>query len=233
MGLKARPAHAGIASFAAIYDRAAQRKGGPAALDPLLPQAKSRKALAATDDSRYLSAIAKNIFRAGFVWKVVDNKWPGFEDAFGNFEILRVASMDEEEIDDLAQDTRIIRNRQKITAVRDNARFVFEMAQEHGSFGRYLADWPHDDLIGLWEDLHRRGSRLGGFTRAVFLREVGKDTFMLSADVQLALIGAGVVSKTATSKRDLRAVQDAFNSWHSETGRPFCQLSRILACSVG
>jgi 3-methyladenine DNA glycosylase Tag len=234
MGMKARTPMTSVpvVGFESIYQRAVKRKGGAEALQSLLPRAKSRAALVRTGDDRYLSAMAKSIFRAGFVWKVVDNKWPDFEEAFEGFAIEKVAPMDELALDELARDPRVIRNRPKIVAVRDNARFIFEVVNEHGSFGAYLADWPKDDLIGLWEDLHRRGSRLGGFTRAVFLREVGKDVFMLTSDVVRALIGASVVTKAPTSQRDLRATQDAFNAWQDETGRPYCELSRILACSV-
>lgn len=230
--LPAMRASAPVVGFDSIYQRAAKRKGGPAALEALLPRARSRAALIKTSDDRYLSAMAQAIFRAGFVWKVVDNKWPGFEAAFQSFAIHKVASMDEQDLDELARDPQIIRNRTKISAVRDNAQFVFDVVAEHGCFGRYLADWPEDDLIGLWADLHRRGSRLGGFTRAYFLRTMGKDAFLLTGDVIKALVGAGVVAKSPTSKRDLLATQSAFNAWHQETGRPYCELSRIMACSV-
>ena len=162
MGMKSRVTAAEatfpIPDFDSIYQRAASRKGGPSALEALLPSAKTRAQLRRFGDDRYLSAMARAIFRAGFVWKVVDNKWPGFETAFQKFKIHAVAGMDEQDLDELSQDTRIIRNRSKIAAVRDNARFMFEVSAEHGSFGAYLAAWPEDDLIGLWTELHRRGS---------------------------------------------------------------------------
>ena len=239
MGYKARtaspdtaPVAVPIVGFDSIYQRAIARKGGAAALDALLPVPRSKAALAATSDDRFLSAMARNIFRAGFVWKIVDAKWPSFEDAFHRFDILKVAAMDDQDLDELATDTRVIRNRPKLAAVRDNARFIFEVVNECGSFGAYLAQWPDADLIGLWAELQRRGSRLGGFTRAVFLREVGKDTFLLTGDVVRALVGAGIVDKAPTSLRDLRATQAAFNAWRAETGRSFGALSRILACSL-
>ena len=62
---------------------------------------------------------------------------------------------------------------------------------------------------------------------------VGKDTFVLTADVVQGLIDAGVVAKTPTAKPRQGKVQAAFNAWAEETGRPLCQLSRILAFSVG
>jgi hypothetical protein len=69
-------------------------------------------------------------------------------------------------------------------------------------------------------------------TGPCFLREVGKDTFLLSPDVVKVLRREKVVKGNATSKRDLRAVQDAFNLWRRQSGRPLCHLSRIVACSV-
>ena len=62
---------------------------------------------------------------------------------------------------------------------------------------------------------------------------VGKDTFLLTNDVVRALIVLGVVQKKPTAKKDLSAVQAAFNEWVEETGRELCQLSRILALSLG
>jgi 3-methyladenine DNA glycosylase Tag len=232
MGMKPRPPGP-IPPFAPIYQRAVKRKGGAAALEELLPAVRTAGDVARTADDRFLSEMAKCIFRAGFVWRVVDNKWPGFEEAFHRFDIRRVATMDEGAIDDLAADARVIRNRPKLVAVRDNARFIADVASEHGSFGRWLADWPPSELVTLWKVLADRGSRLGGMTGPMFLRGAGVDTFLLSGDVVRALIENGVVDRPPTSQRARTAVQAAFNAWRAETGRPMCQLSRILSCSTG
>lgn len=237
MGMKRRQAArpitgASVSGFAEIYDRAAGRKGGPDALEALLPSAPNNKALRRTSDDRFLSAMAQGIFKAGFVWKVVERKWPDFEQAFAGFDVAHVAGLDDGDIDDLAGDARIIRNRPKIVAVVDNARFVLDMSSAFGGFGNWLANWPEDNIVGLWTVMANSGSRLGGFTGPLFLRVVGKDSPLLSGDVVKALIGAGVITKKPTAQRDLRAVQEALNTWCRETGRPMCQLSRILACSV-
>ena len=48
-----------------------------------------------------------------------------------------------------------------------------------------------------------------------------------------ALIREGVVAKEPTSKKDLAAVQAAFNTWREQSKRPVREISRILALSVG
>ena len=140
--------------------------------------------------------------------------------------------LSDEDQERLAQDQAIVRNAKKIQTVPRNAAFVLDVRDREGSFGSYLADWPVQEIVGLWEDLKQRGDRLGGQTGRYFLRFVGKDTPMFSADVVKALVAQGVVEKAPTSKRALRQVQEVFNVWHEDSGRELCQISRVLACSV-
>jgi 3-methyladenine DNA glycosylase Tag len=218
--------------FRRIEALAAERKGGATALSKLLPRPRSRAALAETPDEFFLSALAKQVFRAGFVWQIVEYKWPAMEEAFGGFRPEIVAGLEDRDIEDLLADPRAIRHRAKIRSVRENASWMARVAASHGSFGRFLGDWPSDDVVGLWAELRRESSRLGGMTGPFFLREVGKDTFLLTTDVVRALRREKVVTGDPTSKRSLAAVQQAFNAWHEESGRPLCQLSRILSFSV-
>jgi 3-methyladenine DNA glycosylase Tag len=218
--------------FDKIFARAAKRKGGEAALEELLPKPKTPAQLKRTKDDRYLAEMTRCVFRSGFVWQVIDHKWPGFEEAFDAFDPHACAMLSDEDLEKLSVDERIVRNPKKITSVRANAQFVRDIAEEHGSFGKWLADWPVENVVGLWDELKRRGNRLGGATGAFFLRFSGKDTFMLSPDVVKALIGQKVVDKAPSGKKALAAVQAAFNRWHDESGRPLCQISRVLSASV-
>ena len=60
----------------------------------------------------------------------------------------------------------------------------------------------------------------------------GKDTFVLSDDVVAASVAQDIVTKRPTSQRDLALVQEAFNAWQAQSGRPLCQLSMLLALTV-
>ena len=173
--------------FKRIRERAAKRKGGEKVLASLLPKKPNNKALAKLPDDRVLSEMAARVFSAGFVWSVIDQKWPGFEEAFLEFNPKRLLFQPAEFWEKLASDKRIVRNPQKIRSVRDNARFVSEIAAEHGSFGKFLANWPADDQAGLLEVFAKRGSRLGGFSGQYLLRFLGWDAFVLSGDVLLCL----------------------------------------------
>ncbi len=219
--------------FKRIRERAAKRKGGDKVLASLMPKRPNNKALAKLGDDRVLSEMAARVFSAGFVWSVIDNKWPGFEEAFLEFHPKRLLFQPAEFWEKLASDKRIVRNPQKIKSVRENAKFVSEVAGEHGSFGKFLANWPADDQVGLLEVFAKRGSRLGGFSGQYLLRFLGWDAFVLSGHVLLCLRVSGVAIGAGTSKKDLRAAQAQFNDWKEESGLPIAHISRICALSIG
>jgi 3-methyladenine DNA glycosylase Tag len=220
--------------FKTIRARAEKRKGGPKALQKLLPPKPEPKALAKLGDDRILAEMTKRVFSAGFAWSVIENKWPDFEKVFLGFKPAKLTFQPDEFWDALLNDKRIVRNGAKIMSVRENAQFVQEIAREHGSFGKFLSNWPASDEIGLLDLLNKRGSRLGGNTGQMFLRFVGWDGFVTSKDVVACLREAGLdIAEEVKSKGDLAKVQAAFNIWAEETSLPYAHLSRICALSVG
>lgn len=220
--------------FATIRKRAESRKGGAKAVEKLLPLPPDEKRLHTLPDDRVLAEMARRIFSAGFVWRVIEQKWPGFEKAFLGFDPRRLIFEPDEFWERLTRDERIVRHAAKIMSVRANARFVVDIAAEHGSFGRFLADWPPANLAGLLEVLAKRGSRLGGLTGQYFLRFVGKDGWILNPDVVACLRDSGLdISEAPASKRELKLVQERFNGWAKESGLPLAHLSRICALSIG
>src|SRR5437763_14662246 len=219
-----------VPRFAPILD-AARTRHGAAGLDARLPQPKTTAELAATPDDRYLSDMSRRVFRAGLKHSLVDAKWPAFEEVFESFEPRRVRAMSDEAMEGLLGDARLIRHWGKLKSVRDNAAAMLDIAADHKSFGAWLAAWPGDDIVGLWETLAKRFSQMGGNSGPSFLRMTGKDTFILTPSVTGALKQWGIDKAPAKNRADRAQVQAAFNAWAKESARPLCQLSLILARS--
>ncbi|MEP3438905.1 MAG: DNA-3-methyladenine glycosylase I [Hoeflea sp.] len=219
-------------SFDQIFAIAADRKGGAEALNAMLSPPKPASELATIADDRWLAAMTRCVFQAGFNWKVVESMWPGFETAFDGFDIGRCAMLSDEDFERLVSDKRIIRNGAKIKSVQENAAFVQALAAEYGSAGKAVASWPSTDFIGLLELFRKRGSRLGGATAQYCLRSMGKDSFILSQSVNDRLIAEGVIDKPATSRKAMSDVQAAFNVWMEQSGRSLTEISRVLAMSL-
>ena len=208
------------------------RFGSAKALEAHLPTPKTAKQLQAISADRYLSTMALRVFRAGLKHSLVDSKWPAFEEVFYRFDPEKVVLMGADHLERLMQDARIIRHLGKLKSVPRNAQLILDIEQEHGSFGKFIAQWPVDDITGLWQYLAKHGNQMGGLSSPRFLRIVGKDTFIPTWDVVAALNAQKIVDKVPTSKRDQAIVQQVFNQWQSESGRPLCQLSAMLAFTV-
>lgn len=101
----------------------------------------------------YLEVMSKAVFQSGMSWKVVEAKWPGTREAFHNFDIHKVADIVAPELEQLAQDTRVIRNRRKLAAIVSNAQQMLDLAEEHGSFKKYLS--AHGDFDATLEAIRK------------------------------------------------------------------------------
>lgn len=219
--------------FHEIEQAAIARKGSQQALEALLQTPKTADDIRAIAPDRFLSEMSKCVFQAGFSWKVIDAKWPRFEEIFEGFDVGRWSMMHDEDVEHLLKAEGIVAHGPKIKSVGDNARFLLSLAAEHGSVGAFFANWQTADYCDNLRIVQKGGARLGGKTGQVALRRLGIDTPIFSGDVLSALDAEGVVGKMPSSNKDFAAVQAAFDQWHKESGRSLTQISQILALSVG
>jgi len=126
------------------------------------------------NDAEYLERMSHVIFVTGLNWRVLKNKWPGIKQAFKNFDIQKVASFDELEIEELMMNPDVIHNLAKIRAIIANAREVQKITQEFGSFENFLSDLRKAGEDVLRENIEKRFAFLGKATTAIFLFSVGE-----------------------------------------------------------
>ena len=220
--------------FQQVYDGACDRKGGEAAVEGLLSRPRSRRSLLALGDDRILAEFSRKVFQSGFVWRVVDKKWDGFEDVFWGFDVDKLLLMPDDMLERKAQDPAIIRNFTKVRSIRDNAVMIDATRRREGhSFARFIADWPVEDITGLWLYLKKHGARLGGNTGPYALRALGVDTFLLTRDVEGFLRHHRLIDGGLTSRRALGQCQSYFNDLQAESGRSLTELSRLVSFNFG
>jgi len=220
-------------TFEKLYQRAIERKGGEIALLNLISKPLSADKLLNVPNDRVLSEMTKKVFQSGFVWSVVEKKWESFEDVFWGFDIEKLIMMPDDMLERKAKDPAIIRNYNKVRTIRENAFMLKEISDEYGSVGKWLTEWPDKNIIGLWAYLKANGSRLGGNTGPYALRKLGKDTFILSKDVEAYFRSYGLIDGGLTTKRSLNTIQETFLKWQSESKLSLQELSQIVAYSIG
>lgn len=219
-------------SMTEITRIAAKRKGGAAALEHLLSRPLSPRIIRKIPDDRWLSAMTKCIFQAGFNWQIIENKWPRFEEVFEGFDPYRWMMMSDDDLDWLLKTDGIVRNVAKIRSLRENATFLKEITGVHGCVGDYFAAWKPANYCNNLRELQKNGARLGGKTSQVFLQRMGVDAIAFTPDVLKALQHEGIVNRIPGSNKDWISLQAAIDTWRSKSDRSLTEMSQILAFSV-
>ena len=93
------------------------------------------------DDQLLFEFLTLETFQAGLSWITILRKRENFRSSFDSFDYRRIAHYNEDKIQDLIQDARIIRNQKKIRATVNNAQRFMEIQKSHGSFSSYIWDF--------------------------------------------------------------------------------------------
>ncbi|MBA3238196.1 MAG: DNA-3-methyladenine glycosylase I [Parachlamydiaceae bacterium] len=144
------------------------------------------------DDTHLLEMLILEGAQAGLSWETILKRRPGYREAFHHFDPKKVASMSDQELEDLRFNEKIIRNRLKIHAARRNAQVFLKIQEEFGSFDRYLWNFVNGKPIvnhrhnftevpvttvesdALSKDLKKRGMTFVGSTIIyAFMQAVG------------------------------------------------------------
>jgi DNA-3-methyladenine glycosylase I len=100
-------------------------------------------------------------------------KRDGFRRAFHDFEPKIVAAFTAKDVTLVLRDPGIVRNRAKVLATIENAKVVLALADEHGSFGEWVAVQP-DDLEGQQRVYRKTFQFAGPQVVEAFLQSVGR-----------------------------------------------------------
>jgi DNA-3-methyladenine glycosylase I len=143
-------------------------------------------------DHRLFEFIVLEGAQAGLSWDTILKKRENYRAAFEGFDPTIVARFDQRRMGRLLADPGIVRNRLKIISAVQNAQAVLKVAEEFGSFDRYI--WRFvggEPRINAWKrsrqvpartaqsdamskDLRKRGFRFVGSTICyAFMQAVG------------------------------------------------------------
>ena len=130
------------------------------------------------DDVRFFEYLCLEIFQAGLSWETIVRKRDAMREAMDGFDFHVIARYDDERIDELMDDDRVIRYRLKLESIRHNARVFGNIVEEHGSFLTWLEKNAQDDLDG-WVKLFKKTFR---FTGPEIVREFLESSGVISTD---------------------------------------------------
>lgn len=115
-------------------------------------------------------------FQAGLSWECILNKREDFILAYDNFDINKIINYDQDKVNELLNNKKIIRNKLKINASISNSKIYKEILDEYQLFSNYLISFTGKNIIYEYDkttseisdkiskDLIKRGMKFVGST---------------------------------------------------------------------
>lgn len=104
------------------------------------------------DDNHLFEMLVLEGSQAGLSWETILKRREEYRKAFHHFDPRKVASMTNQELDAILQNDKIIRNRLKIYAARQNAQAFLKIQDEFGSFDRYVWNFVNGKpIVNHWK----------------------------------------------------------------------------------
>ena len=128
------------------------------------------------DDRELFEMLVLESFQAGLSWITILKKRENFQKAFDGFDVVKVASYDDDKVEELRLNEGIIRHKGKITSAINNAKVFIEIQKEFGSFDEYIWSFTNGEIIKaefltesdlsktISKDLKKRGMKFVGPT---------------------------------------------------------------------
>lgn len=141
------------------------------------------------DDKKLFEMLILESAQAGLSWLTILKKRENYRKAFDNFNVVKISKYDSKKIEELMNNSGIIRSRLKIESVIENAKIFIKIQSEYGSFSNYIWEYvnnkplintsgqaisksPISDEIS--RDLKKRGMKFIGSTIMYsFMQAVG------------------------------------------------------------
>lgn len=138
------------------------------------------------DDDYLFEILVLVNFQTGLSWEIMLRKREDFRIAFDGFDVEKIACYDEKRIEELLKNENIIRNKNKIKAVINNAKVFIKIQEDYGSFYDYIKTFTKGQIfheMGLTEselsrtmvkDVKKKGMKyLGPITMYSYLQTIG------------------------------------------------------------
>ena len=129
-----------------------------------------------TDDHYLFEMLILESFQAGLSWECILNKRKAFREAYDNFDIDKICNYNEDKINELINNKKIVRNKLKIKSSINNAIIFRDIVKEYGCFYNYIKTFTDGKIFYEWDrttndvsdkisaDLIKRGMKFVGST---------------------------------------------------------------------
>ena len=122
--------------------------------DPLLWEYYStRWGFPTYDDHELCKMVILESFSTGLSWLLILKKEENFDKAFDEFDLEKISQYNDQKINELMNDSGIVRHKGKIIATINNAKVMLDLQKEFGSFSNYIWSFTGHQVVQIKEPL--------------------------------------------------------------------------------
>jgi 3-methyladenine DNA glycosylase Tag len=149
-------------------------------------------------DKDYFETLTRAVF-SGIRNNIIEGRWHAISNAFSGFNFHKVADYDENKLQELMENNRIIRHEGKIKATIFNAKKMVEIVRQYDSFKNYLNSFPSvDSLIEKLQGYYDGFKGIGERNVFEFLKEIGFSTIKPDLQVRKVFLRLGLIGEKAS-----------------------------------
>lgn len=106
------------------------------------------------DDRKHFEFLLLESAQAGLSWLTILKKRENYRAAYDHFDVLKISEYDDDKYNELLNNAGIIRNKLKIKASINNAKYFLKIQEEFGSFNAYIWSFTgNKPVVGNWSSL--------------------------------------------------------------------------------
>ncbi len=112
------------------------------------------------DDKKLFEMLILEGMQAGLSWSTILTKRESMKKAFDNFDTKTIVKYDDKKVNELMQNSNLIRNRLKLSSLKLNAEAFIKVQKEFGSFDKYI--WAFVDnkpIINNFKNINETPTR--------------------------------------------------------------------------
>ena len=147
-------------------------------------------------DKDYFETLTRTVF-SGIRNGIIKARWPAISNAFSGFDFHKVAEYDEEKVQELMENDRIIRHEGKIKATISNAKKMERIIEEYGSFLNYINS-SLETLIEKLQGYYEGFSWIGEVNVYEFTKELGLPFIKPDIQVRKVFLRLGLTGEKAS-----------------------------------
>jgi DNA-3-methyladenine glycosylase I len=183
------------------------------------------------EDADYYRKLVHIVFFSGFKAEIVEKKIPVIDAHFPDCRI--VAAYGDKELEAIAADPAMIRNKPKIKACRDNAKTFAEIVAQHAAFSNYIESFDPkatlENVVRLRQDIISRFAFLSSVTSLHFLMDIGMPVVKPDSSLMRIFSRLGILEGDKPIERNIHKLISVAQTIAHDTGQPIKYVDMVFS----